>query len=167
MVPDAWTPPDAAAPEPEVRLAVLLAPHRRIEGGGSVFMPRETPAGALVGQKIHLKNPSTPARAKHRRLLEITVLLDDVQAPATKLLREIAGNENGPVWRNKPSAKALPDLDNNSPERSHAARLRVSSMRPSSGSLSPNPVLPAMMRQWFSSPSQISSMLARLKVTAA
>jgi hypothetical protein len=99
---NARTPLDAAAPEPEMRLAVLPAPNRRMEGGGSVFMPRDVPVGTLVRQKIHLEHPSTSAGAKHRDLLEITVLFDHVEAPATKALREVAGNEDGPVWRNKP-----------------------------------------------------------------
>jgi hypothetical protein len=56
-------PKNLALPKPEVRATILLPPYGRIKSCGAVGVLRQSPAGALIRQKIHMQGTPATARA--------------------------------------------------------------------------------------------------------
>ncbi len=95
------------------------------------------------------------------------VFLHDVQRSALKPLRQKIFDEVCAVRRRKPSAQPFVNWPEKLLDPLHAARLSESSSKPRRGIASPMPTRSARISQGRSSGSQISSMLARLKIVVA
>jgi len=61
-----------------MRTAILFPPDRRVQRCRAIRVLSELPAWPLVRQKVHVQYAPATARAKHRRLFEKAVFLDDV-----------------------------------------------------------------------------------------
>lgn len=69
---DDWAPIDSTAPEPEMRPAFLLSPNRRVKCYRAIGVTGEPPAGAFVGNQVHLQGALAAAGTKHGSLLYMT-----------------------------------------------------------------------------------------------
>ncbi len=144
------TPHDAAISKPKMRAAFLLPPDRRMKSGGPIVMACDTPAGAFIGEKIHMQNRTATARADHCCLLLEAILLDDIEGPALQLLGKGVFDQQGRIRRDDPimnTPVCAPQkpiytpicIQQKSTKPVHAFRLSASSMSPSSGVVSPKP----------------------------
>lgn len=125
------------------------------------------PAGTFIGQKVHVQDTAAAAWAEHGCLLKEPVFLHDVQRSALKPLRQKIFDEVCAVRRGKPSAQALVNWPYKLLDPLHVVRLSESSSKPRRGLASPMPTRSARISQRRSSGSEISSMLARLKIVTA
>ena len=155
-------PHNATISKPEMRTAFLLPPDRRMERSCAIVMVRNTPAGAFVGEKIHMQNRTATAGADHCCLLLETVLFDNVEGPALQLLgksvfdqqRRIRRDEpvvNSPVCAPQKPIYASVCTQQNATKPVHGFRLLANSINPRSGVVSPKPTLLPRMSQMPSS----------------
>src|SRR3990170_1595052 len=99
-------------------------------------------------------------------MLSEPVLLDDVKTSILEANGELLSDQ-GPVRRYKPSLQDRGELSQESNSGDHEARRSASSISPRSGTVSPRPTQLARTSQSPCSPSDITSMLARLNATLA
>jgi len=129
-------------------------------------------AGSNASKDVHRAEGSSAGHGRSRMdrawLHEgKPVFLHDVQRSALKPLRQKIFDEVCAVRRRKPSAQPFVNWPEKLLDPLHAARLSESSSKPRRGIASPMPTRSARISQGRSSGSQISSMLARLKIVVA
>ncbi len=146
------TPLHPAAPEPEMRAAIRLAPDRGTKGGRPVAMLRHPPTGPFIGQQIHVQDALAAARTHHRGLFLETVFPHNVERAPLKPPWQQILDDNRPVRRDEPPMTPLAGTLKQYPEPLHVDdRLSASSIRPSSGITSPRPTQAPRMSQMPSS----------------
>ena len=102
-------------------------------------MPDQVPAGAFIGQKVHVQDTAAAAWAEHRCLLKESVFLHDVKRSALKPLRQKIFDEVCAIRWGKPSAQTLVNWPEKLLDPLHADRLSESSSKPRRGLASPMP----------------------------
>jgi hypothetical protein len=96
------TPNNATVAEPEVRTAILLPPHGRVQGRAAVAMARDTPTWPLIGKKIHMQNRFASAGTNHRGLFLEAVFLDYVKLSSLQPLWQRFVDNNRRIRRYDP-----------------------------------------------------------------
>ncbi len=151
-----------------MRPAVRLAPNRWMKRRRSILVLHQVPTRVLVGDEVHVKSTLTAAWTKHRRLLQKTVVLNNIKCSLSEAWREVLLDDGCLVWRIKQVAEPALELGNYAFRPGpHAFRLSDSSGKRRRGVVSPTPTYACKISQHPSSGSSISSMLDKLNVTLA